>query len=142
MDATEWQEDEDLKHDLEEYVKQNMKRNELLDFVREQYPMYAWSLRTLCRRLNYFKIQYIDLDTDLEAVEEAVRKELSGPGSLLGYRALTSKLREVHNIKIPRDLVYAMMQEVDPTGLEERGGVGQPKRPPRVQKFKSQVTYF
>ncbi len=34
-----------------------------------------------------------------------------------------------------------MMQKVDPTGLEERGGVGQPKRP-RVQKFKSQVTYF
>ena len=55
MDATtgirniKWQENKDLKHDLEEYVKQNMKRNELLDFVREQYPMYAWSLRTLCR---------------------------------------------------------------------------------------------
>jgi hypothetical protein len=52
------------------------------------------------------------------------------------------KSREVHNIKVPCDLVYVMMQEVDLTGLEERGGVGQPKRPPRVQKFKSQVTYF
>ena len=118
-----------------------MKRNELLDFVREQYLMYAWSLRTLCHRLNYVKIQYIDLDTDCEAVEEAVQKELGGPGSLLGY-AHTTKLREVHNIKVPCDLVNAMMQEVDLTGLEERGGVGQPKSPPRVQKFKSQVTYF
>ena len=81
MDATtrirtiEWQEDEDLKHDLEEYVKQSMKRNELLVFVREQYPMYAWSLQTLCHRLNYFKTQYIDLDTDLEAVDEAVDQD-------------------------------------------------------------------
>ena len=78
-----------------------MKRNELLDFVREQYLMNAWSLRTLCRRLNYLKIQYIDLDTDCEAVEEAVRKELGGPGSLLGYHALTTSRERFTISKYP-----------------------------------------
>ena len=73
---------------------------------------------------------------------------MDGPGSLLGYRALHRKLREVHTLKVPRNLVYAMMEEVDPSGLEERGGVGKTKRPIRAKRFVSKVykilfiTYF
>ena len=77
-------------------------------------------LRSLCRRLNYFRIKYIDYDVDIQTVDEAVRKELNGPGSLYGYRALHTNLREVDDLKVPRDLVYAMMQEVDPMGLDAR----------------------
>lgn len=43
----EWQGDEELKNDLETYVKQNLQRNEILDFVSEKYPMYAWSLQSV-----------------------------------------------------------------------------------------------
>ena len=51
-----WKCDEELKRDLEGYVKQALKKDEVLDFVSKKYPMYAWSLRTLCCRLHYFDI--------------------------------------------------------------------------------------
>ena len=40
-----WKCDEELKRDLEGYVKQTLKRDEVLDFVSKKYLMYAWSLR-------------------------------------------------------------------------------------------------
>ena len=134
-----WQEDIELKDDLQKYVESNLQRKEILDFVKEKYPLYAWSLQTLCHRLKHFGISYIDYNTYLDHVEEAVREEMDGPGRLLGYRALHKKVREVHGLKVPRNLVYAMMENVDSSGLEERGGVGQPKRPVRAKRFISMV---
>ena len=67
--------------------------------------MYAWSLRSLSCRLHHFGIQYIDYDIDVGEVKEAVKKELDGPGSLLGYRTLHNKIREVHELNVPRNLV-------------------------------------
>ena len=52
-----WKCDEELKRDLEGYVKQALKRDEVLDFVSKKYLMYAWSLRTLTKRKNV-KIQH------------------------------------------------------------------------------------
>ena len=123
-----WETDEDLKSDIEKYVLQNLSRKELLDFVQWDYPQYAWSLRTLSRRMAHFDIKYIDYDTDLEAVETAVREETEGPGQLLGYRSIHKKLREQHNLAVPRGLVYDMMTLVDPEGLERRSNVGRRKR--------------
>ena len=51
-----WKCDEELKRDLEGYVKLALKRDEVLDFVSKKYPMYGWSLHTLCCRLHYFDI--------------------------------------------------------------------------------------
>ena len=87
-----WETDEDLKSDIQKYVLQNLSRTELLDFVQQDYPQYAWSLRMLSRRMAHFDIKYIDYDTDLEAVETAVREETEGPGQLLGYRSIHKKL--------------------------------------------------
>ena len=89
--------------------------------------------------MKYYDIKFIDYDTDLGSIEQAVRQEMDGPGRLLGYRALHKKLREVHGLMVPRNMVYTMMEEVDPSGLEERGGVGQSKRPARKKRFTSMV---
>ena len=62
---------------------------------------------------------------DLVVVKSVVKKELQGPGKLLGYRATTTRVRELHGLNVPRDLVYALIGEADPEGLEARGGVGQ-----------------
>ena len=35
------------------------KKSEILDFIESKYPMYAWSGRTLARRLQYFDIKFI-----------------------------------------------------------------------------------
>ena len=84
------------------------------------FYQYAWSLRTLDRRLEYFGIKYTDRTVQVDEVEEAVKKELEGPGQLLGYRSLHKKLRQVHDLNVPRDLVYAVMYNVDPDALAER----------------------
>ena len=36
-----WEADEDLKMDIQQYVLQNLSRKELLDFVQRDYPQYA-----------------------------------------------------------------------------------------------------
>ena len=82
--------------------------------------MYAWSIPTLDRRLRHFHIFYSDKNVTLHEVKEAVGKELEGPGQLLGYRALHKKMRQEHLLNVPRDLVYAVMQELDPDGLDNR----------------------
>ena len=125
---SDWEDDEQLKSDLQRYVKQNLRRREILDFVRRDFPEYAWSLGTLSRRLAFFGIQYIKYDTDIEEVETAVREEIEGPEQLLGYRAMHKKLREQHNLAVPRDLVHDVMGLVDPEGLQRRGDVGKKKR--------------
>ena len=89
---SDWQEDQDLKDDLVKYVRQSLRRKEILDFVKINYPMYAWSPRTLSRRLQYFSIEFTDYSVKyIDDVREAVAKEMDGPGSLLGYRALHKK---------------------------------------------------
>ena len=125
---SDWEDDEQLKSDLQRYVKQNLRRREILDFVRRDFPEYAWSLGTLGRRLAFFGIQYIKYDTDIEEVETAVREEIEGPGQLLGYCAMHKKLGEQHNLAVPRGLVHDVMGLVDPEGLQRRGDVGKKKR--------------
>ena len=90
----EWENYEALRSDLEKYVRQNLHRNEILDFVKLDYPMYAWSLRSLGRRLQFFGIKYTDYEVDLVAVQSAVKKELQGPGKLLasGHAAKSTRV--------------------------------------------------
>ena len=86
MASSNWKDDEELKADLEQCVRHNLKRSEILDFVKRDFPKYAWSIATLDKR--QFGIRYIDYTTSIGAVSEAVQQELNGPGKLLGYRAL------------------------------------------------------
>ena len=117
---SEWKEDNQLEHDLRKYVSQNLKRSEILDFVQRDFSEYTWSTATLDRRLRHFGIYYINYDIPVEAVSDAVQKELEGPGKLVGYRAMNHKLRTEHNVQVPRHLVYNVMAELDPEGLEAR----------------------
>jgi hypothetical protein len=136
-----WKEDMELKGDLQDYVCRNYRQREILDLMNDQYPMYAWSLRTLPRRLQFFEIKFIDYGTGVDEVQRAVEVEMKGPGSLLGYRALHKKIRELHRLNVPRNLVYDVMADINPDGLETRSGVGQPKRPKRDKAFMSSVMH-
>jgi hypothetical protein len=80
---SEWEDDCELKDDLQKYVSKNLKREEILDFVKRDYSNYSWSLGTLSRRLKHFNIKYINHVFAVEAVETAVRQELDGQGSCL-----------------------------------------------------------
>ena len=56
----------------------------------------------------------------MDEVKEAVTREMEGPGRLFGYRVMQKKLRQVHDLRVPRDLVHTVMYNVDPVALEER----------------------
>ena len=105
---------------IRNFSKNPLKREEILDFVKRDYPNYSWSLETLSRRLKHFNIKYVNHAITVEAVETAVRQELDGPGQLLGYRALHKVIREKHELAVPRQLVYDVMTNVDPEALEGR----------------------
>jgi hypothetical protein len=123
----EWKDDVALRDDLSNYVLQNYRRREILDFMKRDYYQYAWSLGTLSRRLNYFEIKYVNWKCG-KCVENAVCEELEGPGQLLGYRLLHKKNLKDHGLAVPRGLLYDVMTNVDPEGIERRGGVGRAKR--------------
>ena len=111
-----WKNDHDLEDILRKYVREGLQREEILDLFQ-----YAWSLRILDRRLHHFQIGHTDRNVTVDEVEAAVKKELEGPGKLLGYRALhKKKIRQVYDLNLPRDLVYAVMYNVDADALGER----------------------
>ena len=122
-----WKEDDLLRNEMKKYVMQGLQREEILDFLKRDFHQYAWSLRTLDRRLRYFEIFYHDKTVSVDEVRAAVQKELDGPGKLLGYRAMYHKVRQEHELNVPRDLVHAMMYELDPDGLTARG-LGEKKK--------------
>ena len=124
-----WKGDNQLEKDLGEFVAQKLKRAEILDFVEQKFPQYHWSIATLDRRLRYFGIHYINYNTPLAEVCDAVKKELDGPGRLLGYRAMNHKLRTEHNVQVSRHLVHNVMAELDPEGLEARNLQKKKKKP-------------
>ena len=62
-----WRDDENLEKDLRRYVGSNLKRVEILDFVKRDYFRYSWSIPTLDRRLRYFGIRYVNRATTLSA---------------------------------------------------------------------------
>ena len=117
-----------------EYVKQGLQRTEMLNFLNSNFALYAWSLRTINRRLRHFDIHYNDKNMSVEEVKDVVKKELDGPGKLLGYREIHRKVRQVHDINVPLDLFHAAMYDLDPKALEARGPVGKKKKKKKKKK--------
>ncbi|XP_028394479.1 uncharacterized protein LOC114518673 [Dendronephthya gigantea] len=79
--------------------------------------------------MRHFSINYIDGNVPLEVTREAVRKELDGPGAMLGYRAMTQKIRQKYDLKVPRALVHNLMFELDTKGLARRAPGAKKKKP-------------
>ena len=63
-----WTDDENLKEVLTKYVQQGLQRSEALDFLRREFPEYAWSIRSLDRRLRHFNIFYNDRSLEVQDV--------------------------------------------------------------------------
>ena len=125
-----WIEDKEMKEVMKKYVSQGLGREEILDYLERDFSQYAWSFRTLDRRLRAFGIYYTDKRVSLEEVQDAVRKELDGPGKLAGYRAMQNRLRQEHDLLVSRDLLHAVMFDLDEEGLAARCPIrkrGKPK---------------
>ena len=75
-------------------------------------------------------------------MREIVAKWLNGPGKLLGYRAMQNKIRQKHELKVPRELAYAVMYDLDPEGLEGRAPMERRKLSQKVIILRKAVTGF
>lgn len=123
-----WRDDHVLRVALEKYVQQGLKRSEIIDFMLRDFAEYPWSISSLDRQLRHFKINYNDKTVPVQDVITEVENMLSGPGRLLGYRAMHKKIRQEYNKKASRQQVYLTMQELDPSGLTACSVVGAKKQ--------------
>ena len=116
-----WKDDTCLHSILQNLVKQNLKRSEILNYVEKDFSQYNWSLRTLARRLQFFGISYSDPKIKVESVKKAIAYDLKhGTGKDLGYRSMHKKVRNQYGLHVPRHLVYAVLSDLDPEGLKQR----------------------
>ena len=128
-----------IKHLRMIYLRKSGKTRKRWDFRLQRIEIsnvcMAWasfSTQPTVLRQNY--------ETDIEDVKEAVRRDMDGPGQLLGYRSMQQKVRELHGLNVPRDVVYPVMKEVSPEGLQGRGGVGKAKRHRKTNPFVTGVS--
>ena len=91
---SEWELDGELQRELSKYVTKGLQRNEILSCILREFLQCSWSIRTLDRWMRYFNIFYHDKNVSLNAVKEAVKRELDGSGKLLGYRAMHLKIKQ------------------------------------------------
>ena len=77
-----WRNDRLLQEEMTKFVRQGIRRKELLDFMKRDFSQYAWSMPTLDRSLRHFEITYIDKDVSVDEIRDTVSKELRGPGKL------------------------------------------------------------
>ena len=119
-----WKDDYVLKDQLETYVKQNLRKTDILDYVARDFGHHfengSCRPRTLTRILQHFNIRYTDYDVSAEEIVNAVKAELSGAGKDLGYRAMHLKLRLKYGLKVPRKIVYDVLTTLDHNGLVRR----------------------
>ena len=120
MDGCKWESEVELQGTLTKDVTKGLQRNEILGHMLRDFPQYSWSIRTLDRMMRYFNIFYRDKNVPLNAVKEAVKGKLNGPGKLLGYRAMHLKIRQKNGLNVTRDQVYDIMTDVDLEGLRQR----------------------
>ena len=109
-----------LEEALRNYNKQGYQRREILSLMVRGFGEYTWSLPCLDRPLSYFNIHCNNKSVSVEYVKSAINTELMGPGRLLGYRAIHLKIKNVHGLNVPRDLLYAAMTDLDSHGLKMR----------------------
>ena len=114
-----WKNNTNLKETLLKYVGRGLQRREMLDFLTRDFPLYAWSVRMLDRRLRQFDIFF-----KVDLVMKAFETEPNGPGKPSGYRAMHKRIRQEHGLNVTKDQVYDVMNELDPDGFEARGCVG------------------
>ena len=91
----EWENDKELRNELSRLIKECLQQKEIICYMKRDFREYAWSERTLKRRIQYFNLSRKDNQNTLDEATNAINSELKGPGQLLGYRAMHQKIRKV-----------------------------------------------
>ena len=73
---------------------------------------------TLKRRLCDYQLKRQQRVVDEQELRDIVQQEISGPGVLLGYRAVWHSLRLICHIIVPRRKVARILRELNPDAVE------------------------
>lgn len=77
-------------------------------------------MRTLKSKLNEAGLYRRKEYSSPNAVSNAIRSELRGPGQLFGYRTMWQVLKQKYNLRVKRDDVMNFLRELNPRGCESR----------------------
>ncbi|TWW74011.1 hypothetical protein D4764_14G0000120, partial [Takifugu flavidus] len=72
------------------------------------------SLRSLKSKLNAAGLYRRKDYSSTNAIIRAIRLELRGPGQLFGYRTMWQVLKQKYNLRVKRDRVMNLLQELNP----------------------------
>ena len=108
----------DEKEIIRFYFYRGFHYEEILNFLRKFHD-HEMSLSTLKRRIKRYGLQRKNSDYDIDAVRDAIRSLLDGPGCCRGYRAIWHTL-QMSGITVPRVVVAELLRELDPEGVQER----------------------
>ena len=78
------------------------------------------SVRQLKRILQRRGLRRKGHRTDLGLVINAIKQELEGSGSCIGYRAMWQRLRNDHGMVVSRETVRHALRIIDPEGVSDR----------------------
>lgn len=109
---------EDEREIIHNYFNLGYENEVILQFLAD-YHGIRLGLSTLKRRLRDYGLKRRGNDVNVVQLRDIINETL-GSGESQGYRAVWHSLRFVHQIHVPRHLVAAILQEVDPVGVQQR----------------------
>lgn len=111
----------DLERDelIEHYYNMGISYSEILMFLGCIHEIYL-SIRQLKRILSSRGLGRRRNRSNLDDVCRVIRFELRGSGSRLGYRLMTRRLLNEHNISVDQETVRELLKILDPDGVAAR----------------------
>ena len=83
---------------------------------------YVLSIRQLKRILQQRGLGRRRNRSNIEEVYRAIRRELRGSGSMMGYRQMTRRLLHGHGVVVDKETVRELLKILDPEGVVSRLG--------------------
>ena len=110
--------DHNLDDRIREYLFMGFTYKGICLFLRRNHECNI-SLSTLKRKINQLGLCRRMPGYDMDVVRATVSEMLDGPQSNLGYHAVWHDL-QMRGIRVPRNTVANLLQELDPQGVRER----------------------
>ena len=103
------------------YFRKGFLYGVILEYLKRIHDINI-SLRTLKYKLKCYGLKRKTSSSAnlFQRIDSAILKEIQGPGSMSGYRAIWHTLRLKYGIFVPRNMVMNRLREIDPVGTAER----------------------
>ncbi|KAL6486342.1 hypothetical protein MHYP_G00057340 [Metynnis hypsauchen] len=115
----EQQTEEDIMHCCIGYFRESHSYDVIVDMMASLHGVNI-SLRCLKTKFKEAGLYRRKEYSSTNAVRNAIRLELYGPGQLFGYRTMWQVLKQKYNLRVKRDDVMVLVRELNPRGCEMR----------------------